>query len=224
MRVRRTSYHAATLLPHPPPQTRPALAWFAAIARVALLSLAVASCASAGTFTWYQDVPKADWATDSNEYVIGVGDTINVRVYEQEGLSSSVKIRRDGKFAMPLAGELLAAGKHPSELAKELEARLKEFIVSPRATVNIETSQPVTVTAVGEIAHIGALTLEPPARLIEALAQAGGPTEFADRSRIFVLRRFPKFQRIRFSYDSILHNEGGAASFPLRTGDVLVVE
>lgn len=191
-----------------------------------LLALGVASagCASAGEYVWYKDVPNADWATDSNEYVIGVGDTINVRVYEQEGLSASVKIRRDGKFAMPLAGELAAAGKHPSELAKEVEARLKEFIVSPRATVNIDVSQPVSVTAVGEIAHIGTLTLEPPARLIEALAQAGGPGEFADRSRIFVLRRFPKFQRIRFSYDSIVHNEGGAASFPLRTGDVIVVE
>jgi polysaccharide biosynthesis/export protein len=213
--------------PYQRPQARPALARLAAIARVTLLSLAslaVAGCASAGTFTWYKDVPNTDWATDSNEYVIGVGDTISIRVYEQEGLSSSVKIRRDGKFAMPLAGELLAAGKHPSELAKEVETRLKEFIVSPRATINIETSQPVAVTAVGEIAHIGTLTLEPPARLIEALAQAGGPTEFADRSRIFVLRRFPKFQRIRFSYDSIVHNEGGAASFPLRTGDVLVVE
>jgi polysaccharide export outer membrane protein len=219
----RTSYDAAILLPQPS-QAHSALARFAVIARIALLPLCLASCASAGTFTWYQDVPNTDWATDSNEYVIGVGDTISIRVYEQEGVSSTVKIRRDGKFALPLAGELLAAGKHPSELAKEVEARLKEFIVSPRATVNVETSQPVTVTAVGEISHIGALTLEPPARLIEALAQAGGPTEFADRSRIFVLRRFPKFQRIRFSYDSILHNDGGAASFPLRTGDVLVIE
>jgi len=188
------------------------------------MALCVSGCASVGTFTWYHDVPNADWATDSNEYVIGVGDTINVRVYEQEALSSSIKIRRDGKFSLPLVGELLAAGKHPSELAKEIEARLKEFIVSPRATVNIENSQPVTVTAVGELGKIGALTLEPPARLIEALAQAGGPTDFADKSRIFVLRRFPKFQRIRFTYDSILHNEGGAASFPLRTGDALVVE
>ncbi|HEY3254528.1 MAG TPA: polysaccharide biosynthesis/export family protein [Polyangiaceae bacterium] len=200
------------------------MARLALIAQIALLSMSAAGCASAGVFTWYHDVPNTDWATDSNEYIIGVGDTISIRVYEQDGLSSSVKIRRDGKFAIPLAGELSAAGKHPSELAKEVEARLKEFIVSPRATVNIETSQPVSVTAVGEIVRIGSLTLEPPARLIEALAQAGGPTEFADRSRIFVLRRFPKFQRIRFTYDSILHNDGGAASFPLRTGDVIVIE
>lgn len=189
-----------------------------------MLSLAALSCASAGNFVWYQAVPNAEWATDASEYVIGVGDVINIRVYEQDGLSSSVKIRRDGRVAMPLAGELVAAGKHPSQLAREIEARLKEFIVTPRVTVNIETSQPVSVTAIGEITHIGALTLEPPARLIEALAQAGGPTEFADKSRIFVLRRFPTFQRIRFTYDAIVHNEDGAAGFPLRTGDVIVIE
>ena len=159
-----------------------------------------------------------------SEYVIGVGDTINIRVYEQESLSSSLKIRRDGRIALPLAGELVAAGKHPSQLAREIEARLKEFIVSPRATVNIEVSQPVTVTAIGEIAKVGPITLDPPARLIEAIAQTGGLNDYADKSRIFVLRQFPKFQRIRFTYDAITHNESGAAGFPLRTGDVLVVE
>ena len=194
------------------------------IAQLGLLSLSAAGCASAGNFVWYKEVPNADWATDTSEYVIGVGDTINIRVYEQDGLSSSVKIRRDGRIAIPLAGEVLVAGKHPSQLAREIEGRLKEFIVTPRVTVNIETSQPVTVTAVGEIKNIGALTLEPPARLIEAIAQAGGPTDFADKSRIFVLRRFPEFQRIRFTYDAIVHNDGGAAGFPLRTGDVIVIE
>jgi polysaccharide export outer membrane protein len=186
--------------------------------------LSTTGCASAGTFVWYQDVPKSEWGTDLTEYVIGVGDTISIRVYEQEAVSSAIKIRRDGRIALPLAGELVAAGKHPSQLAREIEAHLKEFIVSPRVTVNVEVAQPVTVTAIGEIAKIGPLTLEPPARLIEAIAQAGGPTDYADKSRIFVLRQFPKFQRIRFSYDAIVHNEGGAAGFPLRTGDVLVLE
>jgi polysaccharide export outer membrane protein len=189
-----------------------------------LLSISAAGCASAGTFTWYRDLPNGEWTTDTSEYVIGVGDTISIRVYEQEGLSSTGKIRRDGRIALPLVGELTVAGKHPSQLATEIEGRLKEFIVSPRVTVNVEASQPVTVTAIGEIAHIGPLTLEPPARLIEALAQAGGPSDFADKSRIFVLRRFPTFQRIRFTYDAVVHNEGGAAGFPLRTGDVLVIE
>ena len=71
------------------------------------------------------------------------------------------------------------------------------------------------ITALGEVAHPGALALEPPADLLQALALFGGPTEFADKSRIFVVRRFPEFRRIRFNYDAITQNQGGAAQFPL---------
>jgi polysaccharide export outer membrane protein len=205
-------------------RARPTLARLSVVAQLALLSLPVGACASAGTFTWYRDVPNADWTTDVSEYVIGVGDSITIRVYEQDSLSGSGKVRRDGRIALPLAGELMVAGKHPSQLAREVEGRLKEFIVTPRVTVNVDQSQPVTISAVGEIAHVGALTLDPPARLIEALAQGGGLSQYADKSRIFVLRQFPTFQRIRFTYDAIVHNDAGAAGFPLRTGDVLVVE
>jgi len=214
-----------TVLPHLSFRVHSALARFASIGLLGLFCVLTGGCASAGVFTWYQDIPKgSDWNTDNSEYVIGVGDAVNIRAYEQEGLSGTYKVRRDGRIALPLAGELVVAGKHPSQLSKEIEGLLKQFIVTPRVTVNIETSQPVTVTALGEIKSIGALTLEPPARLIEAIAQAGGPSDYADKSRIFVLRRFPQFQRIRFTYDAIVQNEQGAANFPLRTGDVIVIE
>ncbi len=215
---------AATVLPDLFSRARRATARLTSIAFLGLAVPLLGSCASAGEYTWFSTLPDADWKTDASEYVINVGDTVNIRVYEQDGMSTSVKIRRDGRIALPLAGEVVAAGKHPSALAREIEAKLKEFIVTPRVTVNIDSSQQVSVTAVGEIGHIGTLMLDPPARLIEALAQAGGPSEFADKSRIFVLREFPKFQRIRFTYDAIVHNESGAAGFPLRTGDVIVIE
>ena len=189
-----------------------------------LLCAGSLGCASSGQFVWYSELPKTDWGSVTGEYVIEIGDTINIRVYEQEGVSTSLKIRRDGRIALPLAGEMMAAGKHPSQLAREIEDHLKQFIVTPRVIVNIDSSQPISVTAVGEIAHIGPLTLEPPGQMIQALAQAGGPNDYADKSRIFVMRQFPAFQRIRFTYDAVLHNEGGAATFPLRTGDVIVIE
>ena len=200
----------------------------ARIAAYAFISCLIAGsavgCASSGQYVWYSELPKSDWGSITGEYVIEIGDTINIRVYEQEGVSGSLKIRRDGRIALPLAGEMMAAGKHPSQLAREIEDRLKQFIVTPRVIVNIDNSQPISVTAVGEIAHIGPLTLEPPGQLIQALAQAGGPNDYADKSRIFVMRQFPAFQRIRFTYEAVLHNEGGAATFPLRTGDVIVIE
>jgi polysaccharide export outer membrane protein len=226
MGTRATGYHSAVLTPCFP-QIFPAVLLRALRARVSLLAWAAAGavgCASPGHFVWYSQLPQSEWGSLTGEYVIEVGDTITIRAYEQEAVSGTVKIRRDGRIALPLAGEMMAAGKHPSQLAREIEVRLKEFIVTPRVIVNVDTSQPVTVTAVGEIGHVGSLTLDSPGQLIQALAQAGGPNDYADNSRIFVMRQFPTFERIRFTYDAILHNEGGAATFPLRTGDVIVIE
>jgi polysaccharide export outer membrane protein len=195
-----------------------------AVSCCALLILAVPGCAGAGQYVWFKEMPQSDRGAMAGDYVIGVGDTINIRVYEQDGVSSDVKVRTDGKIALPFAGEIVAAGKRPLELSQEIESRLKQFIVTPRVTVNVATAQPVTVTVVGEVARIGTVTLEPPARLVEALAQSGGPGEFADTNKIFVLRQFPSYRRIRFTWDAILRNQDGAAAFPLRTGDVVVIE
>jgi polysaccharide export outer membrane protein len=192
-----------------------------------LLSVGLAAstaCGGTGRFIWYRDLSKTEWGEGSTEYVIGVGDGIVVQVYEQEPLTTHAKIRTDGRIALPFAGEVVAVGKHPVELAREIEVRLRQFIVSPRVTVNVETSQPVVVSVLGEVGKVGSLTLEPSAGVLQALAQAGGPTDYADKSGIYVLRRAPEFRRIRFTYDALVQNQDGAATFPLRTGDVVVVE
>jgi polysaccharide biosynthesis/export protein len=181
-------------------------------------------CAGAGQFIWYSQMPREEWRSAAGEYVIGVGDVVDIRVYEQEGVSASLKVRSDGRIALPLVGDLTIAGMHPSELAKMLEEKLKQFIIAPRVTVNVTDSKPISITALGEVANKGTITLEKPARLVQALAQAGGLSDFADESKIFVLRQFPKFQRIRFTYEAIMNNVDGAATFPLRTGDLIVVE
>ncbi len=195
-----------------------------AVALAFVTLFGAAGCAGPGQYVWYSRLPRTDWGSPTGEYTIGIGDTVSIRIYQQDDLTTSGKIRRDGRIALPLVGEIMVAGKHPSELAREVEGRLKQFVVSPRVTVNVEQSQPITVSTIGEVKNVGSLTLESPAGLIQALSQAGGPTEYADESRIFVLRQFPSFQRIRFTYEAIDKNEDGAATFPLRSGDVLVFE
>jgi polysaccharide export outer membrane protein len=204
------------------PRPSPSASFARPLALAALLALG--GCSGPGQFVWYSRLPRSDWSSVTGEYTIGVGDTIGIRVYQQDDMTTNGKIRRDGRIALPLVGEVMVAGKHPSELARELEGRLKQFIVSPRVTVNVEASQPVVVSTIGEVGHVGTITLEAPAGLIQALAQAGGPSDYADKSRLFVLRQFPTFQRIRFTYDAVVNNEDGAATFPLRTGDVIVFE
>lgn len=190
----------------------------------AALALGASGCAGAGQYVWFGEMPPTERANLTGDYVIGVGDSISIRVFEQEGLSGDAKIRTDGKIALPLVGEIIAAGKRPLELSREIETALKQFIVNPRVTINVSASQPISVTVVGEVTRIGVLTLEPPARLVEAMAQSGGVGEFGDKDKIFVLRQFPSYKRIRFTWDAILRNQDNAAQFPLRTGDVIVVE
>jgi len=188
------------------------------------LSLALSSCGVSGPYVWYRELPKNDWAGATNEYVIGIGDEIDVAVYGQEALGTKAKIRPDGRFALPLIGEVVAVGKHPPELAREIEARLAQYVQAPHVIVNVAESHPITISVLGQVGHVGALTLEPSAGLLQALALAGGTNEFADKSMIFVIRRTPEFRRIRFTFESLVENQDGAAMFPLRSGDVILVE
>jgi polysaccharide export outer membrane protein len=177
-----------------------------------------------GPYVWYNDLPRGNYVQNNGEYVIGVGDTIQVQVFDQDAASTTAKIRSDGRIALPFVGEIVAVGKHPADLTRELQARLREFIVTPRVVVNVTQSQPVMITTLGEMAHIGSLTLENQPGLLDAIAQAGGLSEYADKSAIFVIRRSPEYQRIRFTYDALLQNKDNAAVFPLRTGDMIYVQ
>jgi polysaccharide biosynthesis/export protein len=187
------------------------------------IGLLSSACASTGPFTWYHALPASEWQDPSASYVIAAGDTIFIRVYDQDPLSTRGKIRTDGKIAMPFVGELLAAGKRPDELGREVEARLKQFFVEPRVIVNVEDSPPVLVSVLGEVSVRGNLAIAKPATLMSALAQSGGLNEFADRESIFVIRQTPTFQRIRFTYEALVKDKG-AGRFPLRTGDTILVE
>jgi polysaccharide biosynthesis/export protein len=196
---------------------------FVAAAALALFSALGTGCGGSGPYVWYHALPRTEWEKP-REYLIAVGDTLSINVYEQPNITTKAKIRSDGRIEIPFVGEVAVVGKQPFAVAREIEQRLKAYIVAPRVTVNVEESSPVAITVMGEVPTKGALSLQQPAELAQALAQAGGLTEFASESKIFVLRRYPAPRRIRFTYEAIVQNQGGAANFPLRTGDVIIVE
>jgi polysaccharide export outer membrane protein len=77
---------------------------------------------------------------------------------------------------------------------------------------------------VGEVVRAGTVTIETNGGVVQALANAGGLTEYADRDRIFVLRKYPSSLRIRFTYDALVRHDPKAVAFTLQGGDVVVVE
>jgi polysaccharide export outer membrane protein len=193
------------------------------------LTAALAACQHVGQFVWvdaYQEPVQARSAT----YAIGVGDVVSVRVFGQEGMSARVRVRPDGKVSLPFLADVAAAGLEPVALAARIQERLKEFVVNPVVTVALEEAAPLEISVVGEVARPGVYRLEPEAGVLNALAAAGGPTEYARLDRLFVLRPGAKeggrieLARIRLTYEALSRAEGRAAKLHLRKGDVVVVE
>ena len=180
----------------------------------------VAGCAGHGSYVWARDLPP-DGAQD--DYAIAPGDTIGVRVFNQEAMSTHARVRSDGKIAVPMLGDVAVRGSSPSAVSRDLESKLKEYVVSPRVTVTVEESQANTVSVLGEVAHPGVFTVDATAGVLAALAASGGFTPFASQDAIFVVRNNPP-QRIRFTMKSLMEADSRAAMFRLRRGDVVVVE
>jgi polysaccharide export outer membrane protein len=197
-------------------------AFVARLFGVALLG-APAACAGHGQYVWFNELP-ADVVRASGEYVIGAGDTVNIRVLGHEDMSVKGRVRSDGRLAIPLIGEVEVRGKRPAALRAELEGRLKDYIVSPTVTVNVDEAEPITVPILGEVARPGAYSFEANTGLAQALALSGGLSEYASRDSIFVVRRDPRPLRIRFTYEAVSQNTGQAAGFPLHRCDLVVVE
>ncbi|MBK7857912.1 MAG: polysaccharide biosynthesis/export family protein [Archangiaceae bacterium] len=161
------------------------------------------------------------------DYVISPGDVISVKVFQQDAVSTRGKVRVDGMFSLPLVNELPAAGRTPTQLAVEISAKLKAFINNPVVTVALEEPRPLTVSVLGEVTRPGVTTLESGAGVMEAIAAAGGITDFAHLEGLFVLRRLagkPQPIRIRFTWEALSRGEGAAGRFQLQPGDVVVVE
>lgn len=193
----------------------------------ALMAVAplVSGCGSAGAYVWVEDLPPAVAGRPSDsEYLIREGDVVNIRVFQQEPLSTRARVRSDGRIAMPAIGDIEVRGKRPSSLKGELEARLKDYVNTPSVTVTVEEFQPITVSVLGEVGHPGAFPLDPRASLAQVIAMAGGLTDYATRDRIFVVRNGAQPLRVRFSYEGVTRGEPRAAAFGLKNGDLVVVE
>jgi polysaccharide export outer membrane protein len=170
---------------------------------------------------WVQDLAPIP---PSRGQLIQLGDTLTVRVFGQDPMSAKAKVMPDGTVTLPLLGDVPVVNQRPADLARALEARLKPFVNAPSVTVTIEEA-PVTVSVIGEVRTPSVVNLEDPPTLSQALARAGGLTEFADSSRIFVVRpNSADVQRIRFNYETLTRGDPRAVRFLLRSGDVVFAE
>ncbi len=133
--------------------------------------------------------PAAPVPSDGT-YRINPGDQLDIYVWGDERLQRSMNVLPDGSFAFPLAGTVHAAGKTPTvvegELSKLLAGQYKG--VAPQVTVSVKAPSGMQISVVGKVKSPGSFSPTHYVSALDALALAGGPTEFADVGNIIILR------------------------------------
>lgn len=190
--------------------------------------LALSACAAPGKFVWvdaYQPPPEAP---KEGGYHLAPGDVVSVRALNHESVSASrLKVRSDGRITVPFVNDVDVADRTPTEVARILEQGLKSYIQNAVVSVTVDEPRPFVVAVMGEVSKPGNYAVEPGSGVLEAIASAGGVTQYAHDDGVYVLRRHtPEAapERIRFRYRSLSRAEGAAAAFKLQPRDLVVVE
>jgi polysaccharide export outer membrane protein len=161
--------------------------------------------------------------TNAIAYRMFPGDKLRIEVYKDQQLSQSLQIRPDGKITLPFLGDVQAAGQTPTELRDALTTSLKEYITNPVVTVIVVESTPQSVYVMGEVKSSGPIPLKGPLSVMQAIAMAGGFSEFANKKDIRIQRQTGTgVKTLTFNYKEALENN--RAPLLLQPGDVVVVK
>ena len=160
------------------------------------------------------------------DYIIGPGDTIQVFVWRNPELTTTVPVRPDGKVSTPLVEDMVAVGKTPSVLARDIEKVLAEYVRTPQ--VNVIVTQPASVFSqvriIGSVARPQALAYREGMTVLDAILAVGGLNDFAAGNRARIVRTVDgKQQEIRIKLDALVNNGDMKQNQGLRPGDVLIV-
>jgi polysaccharide export outer membrane protein len=173
------------------------------------------TAATAPTNTNAASTAKPSVAAD---YKLVPGDKLRVEVYKDAQLSQSVQVRPDGKITLPLANDVVAAGRTPTELRDAIVSSLKPYIASPTVTVMVVETVPPVFYVMGEVNAPGTLPLTGRVDVLQGLAMAKGFTDFANKKDIKIKRGS---QLIKFNYNDAVAGNGSPVY--LQPGDTVLV-
>ena len=193
------------------------------IAIVAIVAIGVSACSGHGTLPTAKLTDKA--ATTA--YRIGSDDSLQIFIWRNPELSTSVSVRPDGRITIPLIEDLPATGKTPTELARDIEKKLARYIQDPIVTVIMQGFVGPfqdRVRIVGEAARPQALPYRSTMTLLDVMIQVGGITDFAAGNRATVTRLVRGKQKsYRLLLDDLLRDGNMKANVKIKPGDLIVI-
>jgi polysaccharide export outer membrane protein len=197
----------------------------------ALVALALAACGSTdlGSSEQLRAAPLSaeEIAASSPDYLIGPLDQLEVFVWRAPELSTKVTVRPDGRISTPLVEDMVAAGKTPSKLAKDIEGALREYVKTPQVTVivsDFSSTFDQQVRVLGEAQKPIALPFQSGMTVLDVMVAVGGLTQFAAGNRAVLIRgQGAERQSYRLRLDDLLRKGRISANVPVMPGDVILI-
>lgn len=201
-----------------------AMAFLNVLRRMAI-TLAAVSLAACSTGR-YPAAPAQAAAISDHVYKIGPMDALNVVVWRNPELSSTVTVRPDGRLSLPLAEDLVAAGRTPSELARDIEKSLAKYVRDPVVTVVVSGFQGTyseQIRIVGEASRPQAVPYRQHMTLLDVMIQAGGLTDYADGNSAVLVRGSDSGKQFSVRLKDLLKRGDISANVEVRPGDIIIV-
>ncbi len=201
---------------HPAPWRR-----FAALSWIFSAVLGLAACA---TSTYPPAPPTVD--TSAYTYIIGAGDSVNIIVWRNPELSMSVPVRPDGKVSAPLVEEVVAQGKTPVQLARDIEKVLATYVRDPVVTVLVNGfvgpySEQIRV--LGAAARPQALPYKAKMTVLDVMIAVGGLTDFANGNKATILRTSEGNKQYTVRLRDLVKYGDVSANVDMKPGDILII-
>lgn len=161
------------------------------------------------------------------DYLIGPGDSVNIFVWRQPELSSSVPVRPDGKITTPLIEDVPASGKTPTQLARDMEKVLATYVRDPIVTVIVTRfvgPHEQKIRIVGEAVNPMAIPYTEDMTLLDLMIAVGGLTDFAAGNRAVIVRREGgELAQYNARLDDLIRGGDIGANAPVMPGDILII-
>lgn len=192
------------------------------------LALGLSACGGGSNLTAPTETLGTSLGTESPEYRLGPGETIQVFVWRNPELSITVPIRPDGRFSMPLIEDLTAAGKTPSELSRDIETELAAYVQDPIVQVIAQVDGPgdprQQIKVLGQATNPTSLSYRRGITALDVIIAVGGLTEFADgNSAVLVRQEGVEKISYRLRLDDLVRKGDIAADRPLAPGDTIII-
>jgi polysaccharide export outer membrane protein len=192
-----------------------------------VMAITVAACGSSRPSYKAAEVSESSAAAQASEYSIGPGDSLQIFVWDHGDLSTTVAVRPDGKISTPLVEDLQAAGRTPTQLARDIEGVLGEYVRTPVVTVIMqgfvgEGAQQIRV--VGQAVAPSALQYKQGMTILDVMIAVGGLSEFAAGNKAKVVRKTADGEvEIRVKLNDLLNDGDTGQNIRMMPGDVLII-